>query len=207
MRSSTNLESTPSTWWLYLQSFWRLIFAKSAKSGLIACRNTVDLQPACTFNICLKRNVVRDDSHWTQSVLCPAVRWKGRSWNKTPNDSRQRKCLMVSLYMQMHGKYWFSHHVRAIQQHQILFSLPQLAFSPGNAVDCHLPICLSVASFHWSTAIGSMCVCVWGGEVAGGSGRKQARVQASRRRIIQCLAVTGEKAWQICPKSKPVGVG
>lgn len=158
-------------------------------------------KPQAQFRL---RELFVRNSHWTQSVLRPAVRWKGRSWNKTPNDSEQRKCLMVSLFMQMHGKYWFSHHVRAIQQHQILSSLPQLAFSPGNAVDRHLPICLSVASFHRSTAIGSVCE---GRGEAGGSGRKRARVQASKRRIIQCLAVTGEKAWQICPKSKPVGVG
>lgn len=42
----------------------------------------------------------------------------------------------------------------AIQRHQTLPSLSQLAFGPGNAVDRHLPICLSVAWFHRSTAIG-----------------------------------------------------
>lgn len=33
-------------------------------------------------------------------------------------------------------------------------SLSQLAFGLGNTVDPHLPICLSVASFHWRKEIG-----------------------------------------------------
>lgn len=76
-------------------------------------------------------------------------------------------------------------------------SLSQLAFGAGNTVDPHLPICPSVASFHQRTEIGKREV---------GEGNEQKSERAGKQWIILCLAATGEKAWQICPKPKPVGV-
>lgn len=135
-------------------------------------------------------------AHWTQSVmsLVKGVRVETKALMSPSRESirwspSSCKCLWSIDFPIMSGLF---------SSTKSFPSLYQLVFGPGNAVDRHRPICLSVASFHRSTAIGR------GGVV---SGRKWAREQASKWRIIQCLAVTGEKAWQICPNSKPVGVG
>lgn len=139
------------------------------------------LQTACAFNICLKCKVVRDDEWqrqscllimygkkkkktsisikrvllekgWTQSVISlvmgvrvetkPLMSPRRENMRWSPSSC---KCLWSIDFPIISGLF---------SSTKSFPSLSQLAFGPGNAVDRHLPICLSVASFHRSTAIG-----------------------------------------------------
>lgn len=88
-------------------------------------------------SISIKRVLL--EKGWTQSVISLVM---GVRVETKPLMS-PRKHEMVPVFMQMFVKYWFSHHIRAIQQHQILSQSLPISFRPGECCrspSSHLPV-------------------------------------------------------------------
>lgn len=105
---------------------------------------------------------------WTQSVLCPAVRWKGQSWNKIPNDSQQTNCPMVSLHVNaliFPSCQGYSAAPNPFQSTPISFQPRECCRSPSS----HLSVSGSVSSKH--SDMGRR-----GQEVVGGNEREHKQV-------------------------------
>ncbi len=113
----------------------------------------------------------------------------------TPSGDNIRLWSLTSAWCKCTGSvHWFSHHVKTIQQRQILSQSLPISFRPGEhcrSPSAHLPVSGFIPLKERDRK----------GEVG-----KEMSGRASKQWIILCLAATGEKAWQICPKPKPVGV-
>lgn len=170
---------------LKLQTFQSLIYSKC---GLMSSRKAAELCAACAVNICLKCKVVRDDEWQRQSCLCImygkktqtsiSIKWAPLEKCMLDSISLKTGCMVKGSELKQNPSWLPAEkaldglplHANACevlifpscQDHSAapnsFPSLSQLAFGPGNDVDRHLPICLSVASFHRTTSIWRGCV-------------------------------------------------